>query len=508
MAEMLSESSLESDFDHLGSSPPQFDLPDTDNMDIESPSLNTTNSTCPQALARPITFEFLSSDPITTVNNNNATASSSAASYRPDFGLGLNRKRAAPPSPSLGHIDKTPRNTSATATIGHTAQTAILKARDLIVQAYTLTESHDEQSRILDLLEVFREYTEKGRLRTASTIIASQIANLETATRQIESKTKALASQPKQSSTSLPKPRPFSAVASLGASTNIAKPQEWTVVGNKPKPAKADLLPKAKDTSKRLILIGSNTTTSFSPLAARNAINTAFANKGIKDPVVASVTKTLSNNLVVTTTSLFSASFLLEKQAIWQHTLSFKSAQKDEPWHKVVLNGIPTADFNTPNGMELIISEIKTFNKGFTPIGTPYWLTSAEKRQQQRAGSVVVAFATLEEANRAIRHRLYVAGISVRVKKLYTTAPSSQCQKCQAFGHLDSYCRFKPKCRLCGESHATEQHYCTICKAKGAKCAHLAPKCVNCKEAHTADTKTCEILLAIKSKTMNTTTSL
>src|ERR1700733_4858862 len=505
MDELSSDSPSGADFDHLGSSPPQFDLPNTDNMDIESSSLNTTTPTCPQPPIRPITFEFLSSDPITTVNNNsNATASVSALGRG-----GPNRKRAAPSS-SPGHIDKTPRKTSTIAT-GRTAQTAILEARDLIVQAYTLTQSHDEQSRILDLLEVFREYTEKGRLRTASTIIASQVANLETATRHIESKTKALASQTnqttRQTSANLPSAnptRPYSLVAAIGTNTIPTQPQEWTVVGNKPKPAKSNLLPKARDTSRRLILVGSNSTTGFSPLATRNAINTAFTNKGIKDLVVATVAKTLGNNLVVTTTSLFSASFMLEKQSIWQHTISFKSAQTDEPWHKVVLNGIPITDFDTPNGMELIISEITTFNKGFTPIGTPYWLTSAEKRQYQQAGSVVVAFATLEEANRAIRHRLYVAGISVRVKKLYTTAPSSQCQNCQAFGHLDSYCRFKPNCRLYSENHATKQHYCAICKAKGAKCAHLAPKCVNYKEAHTADTKTCEIFLAIKSKTINT----
>jgi hypothetical protein len=42
----------------------------------------------------------------------------------------------------------------------------------------------------LDLLEVFREYTEKGLLYKASSIISSQIANLETATRQIETKTR------------------------------------------------------------------------------------------------------------------------------------------------------------------------------------------------------------------------------------------------------------------------------------------------------------------------------
>ena len=63
--------------------------------------------------------------------------------------------------------------------------------------------------------------------------------------------------------------------------------------------------------------------------------------------------------------------------------------------------------------MELVVDEIKTFNTGLTPIGTPYWLTLAENRASQRAGSIVVAFATAEEAKRAIRHRLYIAGISV-----------------------------------------------------------------------------------------------
>jgi hypothetical protein len=60
--------------------------------------------------------------------------------------------------------------------------------------------------------------------------------------------------------------------------------------------------------------------------------------------------------------------------------VAFKLAQLDEPWHKVVLHGVPTADFNTLEGMALIVEEIKTFNKGLTPIRTPYWLTPAEKR--------------------------------------------------------------------------------------------------------------------------------
>jgi hypothetical protein len=289
------------------------------------------------------------------------------------------------------------------------------------------------------------------------------------------------------------------------ASTSTA--QEWTIVGSKK--ASQDPKPKPKlkqNTSNRLILLQatSSSNTSFSPLALRNAFNKAFLAKGIKGPIVATISRTLGKNIVVTTTPEFSADFLLEKQAIWEHIVPFKLAQKDEPWHKVILHGIPILDFNTPEGMDLVVDEIQTFNKGFTPIGTPYWLTSLDKRQNQRAGAVVVAFATEEEATRAIRNRLYIAGISVRVEKLYSTAPTTQCQNCQGFGHLDSYCKRTPICKLCAGNHATKQHFCNTCQAKGTSCPHLEPKCSNCQQAHTANTRSCEVLLAIRNKTFTT----
>ena len=106
---------------------------------------------------------------------------------------------------------------------------------------------------------------------------------------------------------------------------------------------------------------------------------------------------------------------------------------------------------------------------------------SADKRLSQRAGSVAVAFATEEEANRAIRNRLYIAGISARVEKLYSTAPTTQCSRCQGFGHLDSYCKRATTCRLCGDRYATKQHTCTACSTKATRCVHLVPKCTNCK---------------------------
>ena len=109
-----------------------------------------------------------------------------------------------------------------------------------------------------------------------------------------------------------------------------------------------------------------------------------------------------------------------------------------------------------------------------------------------------MSFTTEKEANLAIRHRVYIAGISARVEKHYSIAPSTQCPKCQGFGHLENRCRRAPTCRLCSEGHPTGKHTCSVCSIKGAKCPHLVPKCSNCKGAHSADYKHCETLQAIK----------
>jgi hypothetical protein len=401
-------------------------------------------------------------------------------------------------------IEPQPLNNTTMNTQHSLAKTKILEARDLILEACSLTQSHTEKSCLLDLLEIFREYTEKGKLhQNASTIIASQVANLESATKKMENRARTLTAT--HAITPTVQPPSFATTAAINA-PGSAQPQEWTLVGKKPNKPKAAPPVKIKPArSDRLILIKSPTAINqdFSPLALRNSFNQAFAARGVQGPVVTTVSKSLSQNIIVTTTSPFSAQFLLDQQSIWEHLLPFKSAQLDEPWHKVVLHGLPTADFNTPYGMDLVVDEIKTFNKGLNPIGTPYWLTPEEKRLNQRAGSVAVAFGTEEEANRAIRNRLYIAGMSVRVEKLYSTSPTTQCQKCQGFGHLNSYCRRSPSCKLCGENHATQQHVCNTCQAKGRKCIHLVPKCANCREAHTADHRLCEVLIGIKNKALS-----
>lgn len=230
-----------------------------------------------------------------------------------------------------------------------------------------------------------------------------------------------------------------------------------------------------------------------------------FQEKEIQGSVVVSVNKSLyKNNIVITTTPTFMTDFLIEKREIWKVNVSHTIYQKDQLWYKVIAHSISTLDFNCLKEMNMIVDKIKTFNKGLTPIETPYWLTSAEKRITQRAESVAIAFVTQKEVSRAIKERLYIAEISVQVEKLYSTASTMQCQKCQGFRHLNNYCCKWAICRLCAELHSIKQHSCHTCKSKSS-CNHLEPKCENCHETHQADSKVCEVLLAMKAKAIMTT---
>jgi hypothetical protein len=92
--------------------------------------------------------------------------------------------------------------------IDKTPGTLILEARDLLVKTTSLTKEYDKQTRLLDIIEIFREYAEKGKVLKTSNIIVSQIISLENTTRRIESKAKELAQ-------TAPKNRTIAQIASI-----------------------------------------------------------------------------------------------------------------------------------------------------------------------------------------------------------------------------------------------------------------------------------------------------
>jgi hypothetical protein len=96
--------------------------------------------------------------------------------------------------PLEGHVaSEYHYGTKRTYFIDKTPGTFILEARDLLVKTIGLTKKYDEQTRLLDLIEIFREYAEKGKVLKTSNIITSQIVSLENTTWRMESKAKELA---------------------------------------------------------------------------------------------------------------------------------------------------------------------------------------------------------------------------------------------------------------------------------------------------------------------------
>jgi hypothetical protein len=207
--------------DHLGSSPPPTTSQDLGELP-NSPYTPTPRPTTQINLnSTPITLQFEpipSSDPLGLQNFHSATTHRHTQS----------RKRGPSSQELRPQLNKDPPNTLFEP---HQAQELIFQARDLIVKACSFAYSRSEQSKLLDLLEIFREYTEKGVIQKTSTILATQIANLEVATKKIETQTRIQSTQQTQN-----QQKSWASIASQENSSNLnpnLKAQEWTKVTRK-----------------------------------------------------------------------------------------------------------------------------------------------------------------------------------------------------------------------------------------------------------------------------------
>ncbi|KAH7559020.1 hypothetical protein BM1_03957 [Bipolaris maydis] len=297
-----------------------------------------------------------------------------------------------------------------------TVEEALEIARNLVIQAANLAENNPtQQTSLLDLVEVFRDYTETGRVsKKNSAILGDQISSLSNVSKELRDKVrrleKPIPAQPNQQgdrqTAALTQPISYAAIAAAN------KEQQWTTMQKKA-PQKAK--PSLKE--RQLVLVNQGGPAAFDALRLRNAFNQAFTLKGgVQSPVVASVTLSSKGNKVVTTTPAFTANYLLENQGIWKDLVAFKVAQPITSWFKIVVHRLPTN-----HGLEVIKEEIETFNKGL---------------KVQSYSSAYVAFATKEEALKAIRGKLYILGESLRAEKLQVINNLKQCSKCQGFGHL------------------------------------------------------------------------
>jgi hypothetical protein len=153
--------------------------------------------------------------------------------------------------------------------------------------------------------------------------------------------------------------------------------------------------------------------------------------------------------------------------------------------------------------MDLIVSEIRTFNKGLEPIGRPYWITSKENRSSglYSIGIIVVAFPTEEQAKRAIQNKLLIAGFSAKVAKYIAIPNTAQCNKYAGFGYLESFCKRDLKYILYSENHNIKQYLCSIYKKRGEKYQYLVPKYANYNSIiYSANNKLYKVFIIISNK--------
>ena len=284
---------------------------------------------------------------------------------------------------------------------------------------------------------------------------------------------------------------------------NSAKTQSqasWTKVTEKAQKQSAKTTSETIYRDRQLLLVPKNAVTTVNSIVYRDIINNALKEAKIDNVLVTTVTAFRTEvSIVVTTAEENTAEDLLQHKAIWEPKLNLTQVRKNKKWHKMVLHELLTAIFNNKEGLKLLHTEVKLFNKELKLVTEPVWLSTEENRQNKAHSSAVIAFATQEEVQKALRTKIMIAEISVCTAEYTDNKPYDQCQKCQGFEHTYQKCVNQTKCQICAESHHTKTHTCQICKNEQQVCEHTVLKCANCKEAHKINSAVCETFKSVKS---------
>ncbi len=121
---------------------------------------------------------------------------------------------------------------------------------------------------------------------------------------------------------------------------------------------------------------------------------------------------------------------------------------------------------------------------------------------------MILAFTSDQEAKKAVRNCLIIAGVSVKTATYSVSKPTDQCIKCQQFGHHFAKCHNTVKCQICAQEHNTRLHNCILCSQveKGNTCIHTVLKCSNCQEMHRANSSECMTFKALQPISTSSTT--
>lgn len=355
-------------------------------------------------------------------------------------------------------------------------------ALDCLIKATNLENDKKKTENLLDLISIFREYTGNAKIDYSKSILATQVRAVEVATRTLSNKVRNISIPPPIPIESKPnkakktgEKTSYASVASQGKEN--LESEGFTLVSTRKKPIPTSPLAPKKPTlvERQITLKYEGIRAEFKPYALRERLNKAFENAGFRNKaVISGVYLSIKNNIVLTANEGYTASFLLDKRVVIEKIFPKSPIRTNESWYKVAIHGIPTQELKDLDLATVVRDEFKTFNPNLKVVGAPYWLTVKEKRENQLAGSICVAFKTSEEQRRAISNRLYLLGVSCKAEKLLATPRETVCRNCLIKGHETTRCTRKARCGICQkQGHRTEQHLCPYsgCKSlKGRPC--------------------------------------
>ena len=190
-----------------------------------------------------------------------------------------------------------------------------------------------------------------------------------------------------------------------------------------------------------LIFALKNQNIEIEPRSFRNAINEVGRKQGQFNGILVTATKkSTKNNLVLHCALAKAKQHLIQNPQLLGQVQTTKILE-DNTWFKVAVHGISTKEFDNLDSPELLKQEFQTYNN-LKVVGTPFWLSTPEVRATKQGGSMLIAFETEAEAQRAIRTPVYIAGVSVKVEKARDKQRPSQSkdqQLAQAQIQAESY---------------------------------------------------------------------
>ena len=203
-----------------------------------------------------------------------------------------------------------------------TANEQLEASLNYLLKAANAEQTKDRTEKILNLLSIFREFTNTGKIDYLKSILITQVKALENTSRTLNTSVRKLTIPyiPPQESLSKPLQRKGApqSYATVTAQNSSLIPDGFTPVSIKRKPTQTSPpAPKPSPREHQISFPNRGLDKSFGPLAARTKLNKAFKNAGYRGKtIISGVRLSQNNNIVVTGNQGFPATFLLDKIAI------------------------------------------------------------------------------------------------------------------------------------------------------------------------------------------------